>query len=60
MSNITYSQNGDYLIPNLTLVQTEKKPLGKYGRMRKEDGRIPAAGQALPMQRANFLSRKTK
>ncbi|MEE1011256.1 MAG: TnpV protein [Acutalibacteraceae bacterium] len=36
MSNITYSQNGDYLIPNLTLVQTEKKPLGKYGRMRKE------------------------
>ena len=36
MSNITYSQNGDYLITNLTLVQTEKKPLGKYGRMRKE------------------------
>ena len=36
MKSITYSQNGDYLIPNITLKQTEKKPIGKYGRMRKE------------------------
>lgn len=31
-----YIQNGDYQIPNLILEeQTEVKPLGKYGRMRK-------------------------
>ena len=34
-NNLTYTQNGDYLIPNLTLSETEAKPLGKYGRMRK-------------------------
>ena len=37
MSELTYIQNGDYLIPNLTLEeQAEAKPLGKYGRMRKK------------------------
>ncbi len=36
MSELTYIQNGDYLIPNLTLEEpAETKPLGKYGRMRK-------------------------
>ena len=36
MSELTYIQNGDYQIPNLILEeQTEVKPLGKYGRMRK-------------------------
>ena len=36
MSELTYIQNGDYQIPNLTLEeQAEAKPLGKYGRMRK-------------------------
>ena len=35
-NNLTYTQNGDYLIPNLTLSGTETKPLGKYGRMRKK------------------------
>lgn len=35
-NNLTYSQNGDYLIPNLTLSEPpEAKPLGKYGRMRR-------------------------
>ena len=33
MSNLTYQQNGDYQIPNLTLETAP--PLGKYGRMRR-------------------------
>ena len=36
MSSLTYRQNGDYLIPNLSLSDQEKKSLGKYGRMRKK------------------------
>lgn len=35
MEQITYTRCGDYNIPNLTLSETETKPLGKYGRMRK-------------------------
>ena len=35
MSSLTYTQNGDYLIPNLALDPAPSKPLGKYGRMRK-------------------------
>ena len=35
MSSLTYTQNGDYLIPNLVLDPAPSKPLGKYGRMRK-------------------------
>ena len=35
-NKLNYTQNGDYLIPNLTLNETETKPLGKYGRMRKK------------------------
>ena len=35
-NNLTYSRYGDYYIPNLTLTNTETKPLGKYGRMRKK------------------------
>ena len=34
-TNIEYIQNGDYLIPNLTLPAEETKPLGKYGMLRK-------------------------
>ena len=34
-NNLTYTRCGDYDIPNLTLTDTETKPLGKYGRMRK-------------------------
>ncbi|MCD8011316.1 MAG: TnpV protein [Lachnospiraceae bacterium] len=32
---LTYTKNGDYLIPNLILKESEGKPLGKYGRMRR-------------------------
>ena len=32
---MTYTKNGDYLIPDLSLTETEQKPLGKYGRLRK-------------------------
>lgn len=32
---ITYSQYGDYLIPDLVLSEDEIHPLGKYGRMRQ-------------------------
>ncbi|MCD7814471.1 MAG: TnpV protein [Lachnospiraceae bacterium] len=32
---LTYRQNGDYLIPNITLKETSREPLGKYGRMRR-------------------------
>ncbi len=30
----TYRQCGDYLIPEIALPDTEKNPIGKYGRMR--------------------------
>jgi hypothetical protein len=33
-NNLTYTRNGDYLIPNLKLEET--KPLGRYGRMRRD------------------------
>ncbi len=32
---MTYTRNGDYLVPDLSLTETEQKPLGKYGRLRK-------------------------
>ena len=35
MNELTYTQTGDYLLPNLTLEHTGTKPLGKYGRMRR-------------------------
>ena len=31
----TYTQEGDYLIPNLSLPDTPYEPIGKYGRMRQ-------------------------
>ena len=34
--NLTYTQNGDYLIPDLSLTEQESRPLGKYGRIRKK------------------------
>lgn len=36
MNELTYIKNGDYLIPDLKLSETEEKPLGKYGRMRRK------------------------
>jgi len=35
MSELTYTKNGDYLIPDLTLTEQPETSLGKYGRMRK-------------------------
>ena len=35
MSSLTYRQNGDYQIPNLSLSDQNRQSLGKYGRMRK-------------------------
>ena len=35
-NNLTYSRNGDYLIPDLQLTEQPETPLGKYGRMRKK------------------------
>ena len=31
----TYTSVGDVLLPNIVIGETEKKPVGKYGRMRK-------------------------
>ena len=31
----TYTQVGDYLLPNLIIDEAEQQPIGKYGRMRK-------------------------
>ena len=36
MTELNYRTSGDYLIPDLTLTEQERKPLGKYGRMRKK------------------------
>ena len=33
--NLTYTQCGDYYIPDIRLAYTEAQPLGKYGRMRR-------------------------
>lgn len=37
MTELTYTRNGDYLIPDLTLSETpeDARPLGKYGRLRR-------------------------
>lgn len=37
MTELTYTKNGDYLIPDLTLSETpeDTRPLGKYGRLRR-------------------------
>lgn len=35
MVEITYTQNGDYLIPDIQLTPIEEESLGKYGRMRR-------------------------
>ena len=31
---INYTKQGDYLLPNLTLKETKKRNINKYGRMR--------------------------
>ena len=34
-NTLTYTQNGDYLVPDLSLSEQSMQPLSKYGRMRK-------------------------
>ena len=36
MSELIYRKNGDYLLPEMGLTEAEKKPLGKYGMMRRQ------------------------
>ena len=36
MSKLTYTKVGDYYIPNIILSDQPEKPIGKYGRMRKQ------------------------
>ena len=36
MDKMTYTKNGDYQIPELSLSEQTTEPLGKYGRMRKK------------------------
>ena len=31
----SYTKVGDYLLPNLTIDESEQQPIGKYGRLRK-------------------------
>jgi len=35
MSEITYTQNGDYLIPDITITKSPR-PISRYGRMRRK------------------------
>ena len=35
LMNLTYRQEGDVLLPNVTLGEMDTRPIGKYGRMRK-------------------------
>ena len=35
MKELTYTKQGEYYLPNLTLGETEEQPLGKYGMMRR-------------------------
>lgn len=35
MTELTYTQVGDYYLPNLTVGEQNTPPLGKYGRMRR-------------------------
>ena len=35
MTELTYTQVGDYYLPNLTIDEQNTPPLGKYGRMRR-------------------------
>ena len=35
MNSLTYTQKGDYWIPNVTLCEQDHLPIGKYDRMRK-------------------------
>ena len=62
--NITYTQNGDYLIPNIVIRKT--KPLGHYGRLRKAylemhrpiSGVCASCGASFPVSRRKLPDRE--
>ncbi len=60
--NITYSQNGDYRIPNIVIRKT--KPLGHYGRLRKRiwkcTARYCSMNWCYPTSSLNIVPRLTK
>ena len=60
--NITYTQNGDYLIPNIVIRKT--KPLGHYGRLRKAylemHPRYCSMNWCYPTSSLNIVPRLTK
>lgn len=51
----TYIRVGDVLLPDLTLDRAESKPIGKYGRIRKQylKEQLPGIYFAMPIQ--NYL-----
>jgi hypothetical protein len=36
MNKLTYTQVGDYMLPDLTIGDTPQPPYGKYGMLRKQ------------------------
>ena len=50
----TYHQEGDYLIPNLTLPDEPEYQIGKYGRMRRS-----YLKEHRPVLYANYLTSRT-
>ena len=36
MTEITYTRNGDYYIPDIVLKEKKRKPISKYGRTRED------------------------
>lgn len=49
----TYRQDGDYLIPNLVLLDADEYRIGKYGRMRRSY--LKAADQMEWVRRCNCM-----
>ena len=50
--NITYTRNGDYLIPNIVIRKT--KPIGHYGRLRKSIASITEVSTLMNRQWISF------
>jgi hypothetical protein len=58
---LTYTQCGDYLIPNLVLADTQKYHIGKYGRMRHaylKDHRPASRKNSFPIWQRSTLPAK--
>ena len=58
MTELTYTKNGDYRIPDLKLSEEpESKPLGKYGILRKtyDDIREKLVARGIPREQIAFI-----